>query len=408
MSNRKLFARPRVATVALIAAGMAAFTVPTLAQAAPPEGRVKVMTRNLYLGASLSPALEAADTAALAFATTGIWNTVQYTDFPQRAKLLAEEIAENKPDLVGLQEVTTYREDVIDEQIDENGPDPGDPLNNVQDGPFTPATAVRYDFLKSLMRELRKDGADYRVVITAREADVEVPATDRDKRLTMRDVILAREGAGVKTNLEDRGRYDNLLEISAAGGALDVTVDRGWAFAEANVRGTKFRFLNTHLEAFGDADQPAGQLRESQAEELIASFPPAAKPGPATYQSAGMPVVAVGDFNSDDDTVSGDDQLAYNALTSGPNALTERSTLGGVENSCCFEAVTIDEDPATALDDLDHHIDKVFVTDPDISEVKSKVVGNTKRIASAVVSPHMLWPSDHNGVITTLQFPTSD
>jgi endonuclease/exonuclease/phosphatase family metal-dependent hydrolase len=389
-------------TVALIAAGLAAFAVPAAAQAAKDPGKVKVMTRNVYLGASLTPALVAPDAGSLAVATTGIYNNVKYTDFPQRAKLLAEEIAQNKPDLVGLQEVAMYREDVIDEAIPTDGG-----LNNVQDGPFTPATEITYDFLASLKRELRRAGADYRVVISSREADLEVPATDRDKRLTMRDVILANDArkARVKTNVEDRGHFDNLLEISAAGGALDVTVDRGWVYTEANVRGTKFRFLNTHLEAFGDGDQPAGELREAQAEELIESFPPAPKAGPATYQSAGMPVVAVGDFNSDDDTVTGNDTLAYNALTSGPNALTERGLLGGAENSCCFEDELIEEDPATALDDLDHHIDKVFVTDPSITEVNTKVVGNTRRIRSDVVSPHRLWPSDHNGLVTTLQFP---
>ena len=403
MSSRKSSARHRTATIALIAAGMAAFAVPVAAEAAPAPGKVKVMTRNVYLGASLTPALVAPDAGSLAVATTGIYNNVKYTDFPARAKLLAEEIADNKPDLVGLQEVAMYREDVIDEAIPDDGG-----LNNIQDGPFTPATAITYDFLASLKKELKKEGANYRVVISSKEADLEVPATDRDKRLTMRDVILANDDkkAKVKTNLEDRGHFNELLEISAAGGALDVTVDRGWVHAEANVRGTKFRFLNTHLEAFGDGDQPAGPLRAAQAEELIESFPPAPKAGPATYQSAGMPVVAVGDFNSDDDTVTGDDQLAYEALTSGPNALDRgRADRAAPRTAVCFNDELIEEDPATALDDLDHHIDKVFVTDPAITEVNTKVVGNTKRVLSNATSPHRLWPSDHNGLVTTLQFP---
>jgi endonuclease/exonuclease/phosphatase family metal-dependent hydrolase len=399
LSHRK-FGRVRLAAIAGIGAGIAAFAIPVAAQAAVPEGRVKVMTRNVYLGASLTPALAAPNTTELAFATTGIYNTVQYTDFPQRAKLLAAEIATNKPDLVGLQEVATYREDTIDEQIpNEQEPGPDD-LVNTRDGPFTPATTVTFDFLRSLRKELKKDGAEYRVVIAAREADIEVPSTSNDKRLTMRDVILARKGAGVRTNLEDRAHYDSLLQIAAAGGALNVTVDRGWVSTEANVRGTEFRFLNTHLEAFGDGDQPAGQLRADQASELVEPY------GPATYLSAGKPVVAVGDFNSDDDTVSGDDQLAYGELTTGPFALTERSTMGDVNQSCCFEDERIDDPPATALLELDHHIDKVFVSNPGVTEVGTKVVGNTERILSNVGGTHELWPSDHMGVITKLQFPT--
>ena len=399
MSHSKS-SRSRAAGILGLAAGLSALLLAPTAQAAKPEGEVKVMTRNVYLGASLTPALAAANPGELAVATSSIYSNVQYTDFPQRAKLLAKEIKKEKPDLIGLQEVTQYREDVIDEMIPDDGG-----LNNVQDGPFTPATEITIDFLDELNKQLKKKKAKYRVVDIQREADLEVPSTVRDIRLIMRDVIMARKGAGVKTQDGNDGHFDELLEISAAGGALEVTVDRGWLYTEANVRGTKFRFLNTHLEAFGDGDQPAGELREDQAQELIASFPPAEKPGPATYQSAGGPVVAVGDFNSDDDTVSGDDQLAYNALTSGPNALTEVGLSGGVEESCCFQDELIEEDPATALDDLDHHIDKVFVNNPAITEVTSKVVGNEKRINSSVVSPHKLWASDHMGVITTLQFP---
>jgi endonuclease/exonuclease/phosphatase family metal-dependent hydrolase len=401
LSYRNTSPRPRALALVGLVAGVATLLLaPTAASAGTPNGEVKVMTRNVYLGASLTPALEAEDTGQLAQAAFTIYSNVKYTDFPQRAKLLAKEIKKAKPDLVGLQEVAQYREDTIDEGIP-----CGPSCSNLNDGPFTPATTITIDFLKSLNKELEKAGADYRVVDVQREADLEIPSTEGDRRLIMRDVILARNGAGVKTQDGNDGHFENLLEVTV-GGAITVEVDRGWLYTEANVRGTKFRFLNTHLEAFGDEDQPAGELRESQAEELIASFPPAGRPGPATYQSAGGPVVAVGDFNSDDDTVFGDDTLAYAALTSGPNSLTERSTLGGVENSCCFEDELIEEDPPGALDDLDHHIDKVFVNNLAITEVDSEVVGNVKRITSTVVSPHDLWASDHMGVITTLQFPT--
>src|SRR4051794_283415 len=65
-----------------------------------------VMTQNLYLGSSLAPALTATSPAAFVAAVAQIYTTVQYTDFPARAEAIADEIEANKPDLVGLQEVT--------------------------------------------------------------------------------------------------------------------------------------------------------------------------------------------------------------------------------------------------------------------------------------------------------------
>jgi hypothetical protein len=57
------------------------------------------MTRNLYLGADLAPAILAADIPALLAADATIFQHVIATDFPARAKVLADEIAHVEPDL---------------------------------------------------------------------------------------------------------------------------------------------------------------------------------------------------------------------------------------------------------------------------------------------------------------------
>src|SRR5437867_5275542 len=54
---------------------------------------VKVLTRNLYFGADLLPAIATRTTPELMAAVAGIYSEVQYTDFPARAKVLAREIA---------------------------------------------------------------------------------------------------------------------------------------------------------------------------------------------------------------------------------------------------------------------------------------------------------------------------
>jgi endonuclease/exonuclease/phosphatase family metal-dependent hydrolase len=388
------------------AAALIAIAAPAAAQADTQPGQVKVMTRNLYLGADLNRALDDTNTTDLAIDAQIILSTVQATDFPDRAKLLAKEIAKNKPDLVGLQEVALWRRDTIP------NPSPPSGVPPLGDGPLTPATTVDYDFLALLMKQLKKQGSDYRVVRVQKEADVEVPAANAcpsepdgpvcDGRLTMRDAILARNGkkADVKTKFEDSSHYDRQLVIEdIAGTTLDISFNRGWQYTEANVRGTKFRFVNTHLES---AD-PDGTIREDQASELTAPFPPSSPPGPATEQSAGMPVVAVGDYNTDNDTVSGVDQLGYQALLDG--GLIEMSTgptAPDAENSCCIGTETIDNSPPGALADFDHQVDHVFTTSPDVEPLSTKVVGKDP----SEFNQFQLWPSDHGGLVTKLQFPS--
>ena len=70
------------------------------------------MTRNLYLGADLDPVVAAEgknDPLAVFDAVSKAWATILGTNFPERAEVLAKEIEQNKPMLVGLQEVSLYR-----------------------------------------------------------------------------------------------------------------------------------------------------------------------------------------------------------------------------------------------------------------------------------------------------------
>lgn len=106
---------------------------------------LRVMTRNLYLGADLAPVLAATGQQALVAAVTAVYANVQATNFPERAKVLADEIADGDPHLVGLQEAALWRSQT-----------PADPSSS--------ATHVEYDFLKILLRELSARGKHYRAV----------------------------------------------------------------------------------------------------------------------------------------------------------------------------------------------------------------------------------------------------
>ena len=149
-----LFRSRRAHRRALLAAAVcvaAVALVPAAAQAKQDEQKVKVMSRNLYLGADLTPAIAAGSLPALAAAGTQIWNTVQATDFPARAKVLAKEIAQEDPDLIGLQEAAHWF----------TGPPDGIP------GLFpgaTPATTSAINYVPILQAELAALGVPYNVV----------------------------------------------------------------------------------------------------------------------------------------------------------------------------------------------------------------------------------------------------
>lgn len=79
--------------------------------------QVTVMSRNLYLGADVGVALELIPNfpAAAQF----MWDQVKATDFNQRVIKLAGEAASEKPDLIGIQEATTWycKKNFWDKQI---------------------------------------------------------------------------------------------------------------------------------------------------------------------------------------------------------------------------------------------------------------------------------------------------
>ena len=172
-------------TAAAMAAALSLAAVP-VAEAAPKQKAssptVKVMTRNIYLGGNIFLPIATHGRAPQFEQKAGeLWDQVETTNFPRRAKLLAREIKRHKPDLIGLQEVALWR----------RGP------QGVKDGSATPATQVVYDFKKTLLRELKRAGLKYRVGDTQREADIEASIDRRLRRAAhdvRRDPRKAQEG----------------------------------------------------------------------------------------------------------------------------------------------------------------------------------------------------------------------
>ncbi len=377
MRARFSFAGARLlATSAIVLTALVLALVPGMsgAKSHPKSSTVTVMTRNLYLGADLTPALQATSADAFADANGAILRQVTATNFPVRAKALAKEILSNKPNLVGLQEAALWR----------TGPKS---LIPVQGGPKG-ATTVRYDFLKLLLDQLNKKKNLYRAVMVEPEFDFEAPANEsgppgggisganENGRLTMRDVILARKGT--KTSKPKGGHYSHLLVESVAG--ISIPVTRGWTEVNAQVgKGPKFHFVDTHFEAF-DSSAVHPSVRAQQASELVGHGGPA---------RSSLPVILVGDLNSDTKTeVQPGDAQAYQVVRKA--GFVERSTSHPL--SCCINDPFI---AAGSIADFNHKVDHVMTDTPKKVKLKSaKVVGRAQF--------HGLWPSDHAGLVSVL------
>jgi endonuclease/exonuclease/phosphatase family metal-dependent hydrolase len=364
-----------VIAVAAIVGMIAAASVPGAAQGKKgglgPE--VTVMTRNLYLGADLFPILgapSAEDAYEQAYVT---WGIIQATDFPARAERLADEIAATKPDVIGLQEVTTFR----------TGPS--------SDGPTTPATTVEFDFLATLLAELAERGLSYETAVSLTNTDIELP-TDSDPdpmtipgsfagdiRYTDADAILVR--SGVKVQKTDAAHFEARFSATVAVGT--VTVLRGWTSAEVRVAGHRVRVVNTHLEVDSSANALFGAVQQAQAQELVQ--------GPLNTK---MPTILLGDLNSKAD---GTGTNTYGQMLGAGLTDVWSSTHPGDPGFTCCHNETL-TNPAS---EHDERIDLVMTRGP-WGHFSADILGEDP----ADKTTGGLWPSDHSGVVATVALGT--
>lgn len=376
-----MIARHRLlaAAAASLAAVVIVGGVHGAADAAAKPVTAKVMTRNLYIGADLLPAIIPPDEESARIAVGDIYEAVVDTNFPARARLIAEEVAGSRPHLIGLQEVALWRRG----------------QRGAADGSATPATEVVYDFLDSLRQQLRRRGLRYRPAVVQREVDVELPAdldadgtAEFDVRLSVHDVILARRD--VRVLARDRGRYEEFLTAPTALGALEVI--RGWTAVDARVgprrRGKRLRFVNTHLEAF------SAYIRREQAAELAAAG------GPLDVSRR---VILLGDLNSDPDDETIDDLPLFpptrNAAAYGVFVGDEESPGIGFADrgvtvpTCCFGSAITDSTPSFYT-----RIDHVLARGG-VPRLGARLVGTDPALRTGTG----LWPSDHGGVVARLR-----
>jgi endonuclease/exonuclease/phosphatase family metal-dependent hydrolase len=319
---------------------------------------VNVMTRNLYLGADIIKLASAQDRNEFEQNATALFQTVQRTDFKARSELIADEIRRTKPDLIGLQEVALWRKGA----------------DGVKDGSATPATEVVYDWLDDLDAALKERKLKYRVVRKQTEFDFEGPTSlGHDIRFTQQDAILVRVDRKVKVRNSRSDNFDAALSLPLASVGETANVRRGWLSTDATVNGAKFRFVNTHLEAYSP------DIGLQQAQELTR--------GP--LRGSGQKVL-VGDMNSERNS---DDSLAIDHLLDfGFDDTFFRKTRR--DTKTCCQSETVDNQAS----ELRTRIDFVLAK-PRVPVVRSLVVGNKPNVRT----PGGLWPSDHAGVVSRLK-----
>jgi endonuclease/exonuclease/phosphatase family metal-dependent hydrolase len=334
---------------------------------APEDIEITVMTLNLYVGTPVGDVFGASTWPELVAAGSQAWATLLASDFPTRAGALADQIAQARPDVVGLQEVTLWRDQT-----------PGDVMTQ----PTPDATHVAFDFLAILREELSARDVPYTPVATSTNADVEFPRLDPaagpvDVRLTDRDVLMVRTDLADGFGNPGDGRYT--AQFSEPFLVGPVTSTRSWTSIDFRPDPTTtVRVLNTHLEVGGAV---TGTAQQQQGDEFL-----------AIVARSPHPVIALGDFNSPAD---GSSTPTYRNLTAVLHDawVSERPADPGW--TCC-QAPPLADPVGREFTRID-----LVLTSEDRAVTQVARAGDQPFRAA----PPPLWASDHFGVTARIVIP---
>jgi endonuclease/exonuclease/phosphatase family metal-dependent hydrolase len=352
----------RSVAVASVMAALLTGAVATPAYASHREPSLRVMTRNLFLGADLSRAVGATTPRAFLDEVAVVYAAKEATDFGARAKAIAQEIDRTGPDLVGLQEVSGWQ----------------------TSGPAT--VAPSQDFLAVLQAALAARGLDYRVASTSINAVIgPVPLVSPCASTTVgacqltftdRDVILVNHDTRrLRWTNPQSGTYAaQLVFTPPLPKAPTLSFRRGWASIDGKFRGRPFHFVTTHLETSGSEDLAA--IQQAQAVELLA--------GPAFGPGADL---VGGDFNS---AADGSTTKTYELLTDRlRDAWSVRRRAPG--HTCCQEATLTNPAPQ-----FSRRIDLILVHGA--KPLAARRVG-----IRPIATTQPRWASDHAGVVADVR-----
>ncbi|MFC1670268.1 endonuclease/exonuclease/phosphatase family protein [Spirochaetota bacterium] len=318
-----------------------------------------VMSRNLYLGASLTSLIS--DGGDVFYNTGVLLDDVIDSEIPRRILGIAREIEKIRPEIVALQEVVTFRTGKSNFTLTASEPD---------------ANCTEYNFLDLLEEALMDNNLSYNVAIQSTNADIELTDMKKDIRLTDSDVILVRSDINYTDSYYEI--FNNNFSVSEMG--LTVEIKRGYSKTLVDINGTAVHIVNTHLEV--PLDNYTTQI--AQVNELL------------TYvnglKASNNAIILLGDFNVDPNI--GNNTTYQNIIDSN---FTD-SWDGNEGYTCCYAG-----DLAYGTRDLLTRVDHIFYWNPEVDTINSvgsfiTEVNYNETIIKTDGSE--IWPSDHAGRIT--------
>jgi len=325
-------------------------------RAGPPgkSSYVTVMTRNLYIGADVDPIIEAAATGQpelIPGLVDQAFQTMMFTNYPERAGAIADEIAAANPELIGVQEayVISVGEMVI-------------------------------DFTSILQQQLLARGLDYYVAGSIKNTDVMIPGDQAGVvSLVDYDVVLARSDVSTDNVVEQN--YVARLPAFPLGDQ-ELQILRGFVAVDANVDGRTYRFVNTHPESGAGY---SALVRQGQIAELIAYL-----------DDETLPVIIVGDLNTDGYTREPGYALLMDAgYKDAWVKFAGRRELGFTSSHAA--------DLTNQTVDFHHRIDHILASRLGWAVVD--IVGDEVGDRFLTTGGYYLWPSDHAGLVGQLHVP---
>ena len=359
---------PFVAAVAAVACAEQGTLEPrregVLAASTKAASQITVMTRNMYVGADVDPVLNALIGGGdVQGALQTALAELQRTDFPTRISGIADEVARNRPYVLGLQEAYEMHLDLAALGL----------------GTGT----IDLNFPAAIEAALAARGLNY---LVANQSEL-TNAVLMGGAVTLADHDMLLYDPAHVTLLP--GGFWNIFQYNLLDGVPNVPfpVLRGYIVQPAVIEGVTTLVLNSHTEA-GNTNPLLAQLRGAQATELA-----------AVIAAAGVPhVLLMGDLNDTPGTP------LYEVLVGAGLTDTWAAMRPGVAGYSCCEL----PDLSNRIPTLDQRID--YIWSMGFAGPSGKPQG---QVALTSDNPSGLlqgaygtvWPSDHAGLVATLLLP---